>query len=288
MLCMLRSRLLRACGCSGRAGGWLPGSPVVRTCTRVVGGSRRRVGWGLAKVHALGSSKFFGLGIRRLWWGRGAPTALPAVALLPGAGFQPQGDHAPGQHMPQAVLPKAAQRRQGCQRHEALARPDPPQSLPCHPRARMQAQTLPMILTPPHRNLIAQAHNGSGKTTCFVLAMLSRVDTKLKAPQVGCVDRGEGGGWGRKFAMIASRGASWVSRAGPVAVEPPLRQEVCSVGLFASLALTPLTCKGPVHAYYMSSSTRKNNGGASHTCACLTLCSARFCFRRCASCVYVV
>ncbi len=48
-----------------------------------------------------------------------------------------------------------------------------------------QAQTLPMILTPPHRNLIAQAHNGSGKTTCFVLAMLSRVDVQLKAPQVG-------------------------------------------------------------------------------------------------------
>jgi superfamily II DNA/RNA helicase len=25
-----------------------------------------------------------------------------------------------------------------------------------------------------YRDLIAQAHNGSGKTTCFVLAMLSR------------------------------------------------------------------------------------------------------------------
>jgi superfamily II DNA/RNA helicase len=25
-----------------------------------------------------------------------------------------------------------------------------------------------------HRDLIAQAHNGLGKTTCFVLAMLSR------------------------------------------------------------------------------------------------------------------
>ena len=28
--------------------------------------------------------------------------------------------------------------------------------------SRIQAQTLPMILTPPHRSLIAQAHNGSG------------------------------------------------------------------------------------------------------------------------------
>ena len=40
--------------------------------------------------------------------------------------------------------------------------------------SRIQATTLPMILSPPYRHLIAQAHNGSGKTTCFVLAMLSR------------------------------------------------------------------------------------------------------------------
>ncbi|KAI3720512.1 hypothetical protein L2E82_31499 [Cichorium intybus] len=44
-----------------------------------------------------------------------------------------------------------------------------------------------MILTPPFKNLIAQAHNGSGKTTCFVLGMLSRVDPKLIAPQALCI-----------------------------------------------------------------------------------------------------
>lgn len=32
-----------------------------------------------------------------------------------------------------------------------------------------------------------QAHNGSGKTTCFVLAMLSRVDPGMHAPQALCV-----------------------------------------------------------------------------------------------------
>lgn len=32
-----------------------------------------------------------------------------------------------------------------------------------------------------------QAHNGSGKTTCFTLGMLGRVDTQLQAPQVGLV-----------------------------------------------------------------------------------------------------
>lgn len=44
--------------------------------------------------------------------------------------------------------------------------------------SRIQATTLPMILRKSeqgvYRDLIAQAHNGSGKTTCFVLAMLSR------------------------------------------------------------------------------------------------------------------
>ncbi|GBG85926.1 hypothetical protein CBR_g40739 [Chara braunii] len=53
--------------------------------------------------------------------------------------------------------------------------------------SRIQAETLPMILSPPYANLIAQAHNGSGKTTCFVLGMLGRVDANLNAPQALCV-----------------------------------------------------------------------------------------------------
>lgn len=39
----------------------------------------------------------------------------------------------------------------------------------------------------PARDMIAQAHNGSGKTTCFVLSMLSRVDPNLQKPQALCV-----------------------------------------------------------------------------------------------------
>lgn len=53
--------------------------------------------------------------------------------------------------------------------------------------SRIQGVTLPMIVNPPHHSLIAQAHNGSGKTTCFVLGMLSRVDPDLKATQAICV-----------------------------------------------------------------------------------------------------
>ncbi|KVH99939.1 DEAD-box ATP-dependent RNA helicase 38 [Cynara cardunculus var. scolymus] len=53
--------------------------------------------------------------------------------------------------------------------------------------SKIQSISLPMILTPPFKNLIAQAHNGSGKTTCFVLGMLSRVDPKLPYPQALCI-----------------------------------------------------------------------------------------------------
>lgn len=79
--------------------------------------------------------------------------------------------------------------------------------------SKIQAKTLPMILTPPYKSMIAQvgrarkrrctrhavpmflsfntpctqAHNGSGKTTCFVVSMLSRVDPALPKPQALCV-----------------------------------------------------------------------------------------------------
>ncbi|XP_042499156.1 DEAD-box ATP-dependent RNA helicase 38 [Macadamia integrifolia] len=53
--------------------------------------------------------------------------------------------------------------------------------------SKIQAISLPMILTPPYKDLIAQAHNGSGKTTCFVLGMLSRVDPTVKTPQALCI-----------------------------------------------------------------------------------------------------
>jgi ATP-dependent RNA helicase DDX19/DBP5 len=53
--------------------------------------------------------------------------------------------------------------------------------------SKIQALSLPMILNPPHRDLIAQAPMGSGKTTCFVLGMLSRVDPTLHAPQAICI-----------------------------------------------------------------------------------------------------
>ena len=85
--------------------------------------------------------------------------------------------------------------------------------------SKIQAKTLPMILKPPFQSLIAQvsaeqwpppyaerqrqqlhrecctgaandvlqAHNGSGKTTCFTLAMLSRVDENIKQTQALCI-----------------------------------------------------------------------------------------------------
>ncbi|MCL7041693.1 hypothetical protein MKW94_011285 [Papaver nudicaule] len=53
--------------------------------------------------------------------------------------------------------------------------------------SKIQSIGLPMILSPPYRDLVAQAHNGSGKTACFVLGMLSRIDINLKAPQAICI-----------------------------------------------------------------------------------------------------
>lgn len=60
--------------------------------------------------------------------------------------------------------------------------------------SKIQASSLPMILgvsaageTGPPRNLVGQAHNGSGKTACFVLGMLSRVDDTERSTQALCV-----------------------------------------------------------------------------------------------------
>eukprot|EP00184_Porphyridium_aerugineum_P000167 CAMPEP_0184694508 /NCGR_PEP_ID=MMETSP0313-20130426/2436_1 /TAXON_ID=2792 /ORGANISM="Porphyridium aerugineum, Strain SAG 1380-2" /LENGTH=561 /DNA_ID=CAMNT_0027152803 /DNA_START=139 /DNA_END=1824 /DNA_ORIENTATION=- len=57
--------------------------------------------------------------------------------------------------------------------------------------SKIQATSLPMILGKDsqgkYKNLIGQAHNGSGKTACFVLGMLSRVDENLDAIQALCV-----------------------------------------------------------------------------------------------------
>ncbi|CAN8075723.1 unnamed protein product [Agarophyton chilense] len=55
--------------------------------------------------------------------------------------------------------------------------------------SKIQATSLPMILSPngEYKNLIAQAHNGSGKTASFVLGMLSRIDYSIKSTQALCV-----------------------------------------------------------------------------------------------------
>lgn len=42
--------------------------------------------------------------------------------------------------------------------------------------SKIQAQAIPVILSPSFPNLIAQAHHGSGKTAAFSLGILSRVD----------------------------------------------------------------------------------------------------------------
>lgn len=81
-----------------------------------------------------------------------------------------------------------AQRHHGLTRHKLLAATQGLyKEMGFTKPSRVQAQSLPMILTPPYRHLLAQAHNGSGKTTCFVLGMLSRVDPAVSKPQALCM-----------------------------------------------------------------------------------------------------
>ena len=54
----------------------------------------------------------------------------------------------------------------------------------------LNPSTLNLLLCPPppgHHSPRIQAHNGSGKTTCFTLGMLARVDPGVQAPQALCV-----------------------------------------------------------------------------------------------------
>ena len=53
------------------------------------------------------------------------------------------------------------------------------------PIIQIQETALPTLLADPPQNMIAQSQSGTGKTAAFVLAMLSRVNTDLKHPQVG-------------------------------------------------------------------------------------------------------
>jgi ATP-dependent RNA helicase DDX19/DBP5 len=53
--------------------------------------------------------------------------------------------------------------------------------------SKIQEMALPTLLADPPQNMIAQSQSGTGKTAAFVLAMLSRVNTDLKHPQVLCL-----------------------------------------------------------------------------------------------------
>lgn len=50
--------------------------------------------------------------------------------------------------------------------------------------SKVQEKALPLLLSNPPRNMIAQSQSGTGKTAAFVIAVLSRVDyTKPQQPQ---------------------------------------------------------------------------------------------------------
>ncbi|GAB5586764.1 RNA helicase required for poly(A+) mRNA export [Umbelopsis nana] len=53
--------------------------------------------------------------------------------------------------------------------------------------SKIQERALPLLLANPPRNMIGQSQSGTGKTAAFVLTMLSRINTSIKAPQAICL-----------------------------------------------------------------------------------------------------
>lgn len=53
--------------------------------------------------------------------------------------------------------------------------------------SKIQEKALPLLLSNPPHNLIAQSQSGTGKTAAFSLAMLSRIDPSIDAPQALCL-----------------------------------------------------------------------------------------------------
>ncbi|KAG1384417.1 hypothetical protein G6F61_000481 [Rhizopus arrhizus] len=53
--------------------------------------------------------------------------------------------------------------------------------------SKVQEKALPLIISDPPTNMIAQSQSGTGKTAAFVLCMLSRVDSSLDKPQAICL-----------------------------------------------------------------------------------------------------
>ncbi len=53
--------------------------------------------------------------------------------------------------------------------------------------SKVQECALPLLLSSPPQNMIAQSQSGTGKTAAFVLTMLHRVDMSLNMPQAVCL-----------------------------------------------------------------------------------------------------
>ncbi|PJF19551.1 ATP-dependent RNA helicase Dbp5 [Paramicrosporidium saccamoebae] len=53
--------------------------------------------------------------------------------------------------------------------------------------SKVQEHALPLLLSDPPQNMIAQSQSGTGKTAAFTLTMLKRVDPTLNVPQALCL-----------------------------------------------------------------------------------------------------
>ena len=53
--------------------------------------------------------------------------------------------------------------------------------------SEIQKQSIPIIITPPYKSLLAQSQNGTGKTLSFVTGMLARIDVNDPNLQAVCL-----------------------------------------------------------------------------------------------------
>ena len=56
-----------------------------------------------------------------------------------------------------------------------------------HQPSKIQEAALPVLLCEPPQDIIAQAQSGTGKTACFLLVMLNRLDPTKNYPQCICL-----------------------------------------------------------------------------------------------------
>ena len=91
--------------------------------------------------------------------------------------------------------------------------------------SKIQENALPLLLTEPYRNLIAQSQSGTGKTAAFTICCLSRVDRSLPEPQAIVLAPA------RELAKQIKEVIDEIGQFTGIQVESAVREEIESTGI---------------------------------------------------------